>query len=227
MGLTLAARRAGTNAASPATSSNTPATAAAVAGSVGLTPYRNEAIVLVSANAATSPTPMPSERRRQRRADDGTDDGALLGTERHAQPDLVRALRDGVAQHAIEPDGREHERDTANAPISVSCVLRFASSASSTSLIARTLDTGWSGSTAQMALRTVGASASGSPAVRTTSCRGRMNALVDLIERHVELGVRGNVQAHLPNVADDADDGHRFAGPPMLNRCPSGSSSGQ
>jgi len=47
MGLTLAARRAGTNAASAATTSSTPATATAVAGSVGLTSYKNDAIVRV------------------------------------------------------------------------------------------------------------------------------------------------------------------------------------
>ena len=41
--------QAGTNAAIPATTSSTPTTATAVAGSVGLTSYKNEAIVRVRA----------------------------------------------------------------------------------------------------------------------------------------------------------------------------------
>src|SRR5439155_20792930 len=61
---------------------------------------------------------------RQRQAEHETDDDALecaaeyeiddpaaIGAERHPDPDLVRALRDGVRGDAVETDGGEHERD--------------------------------------------------------------------------------------------------------------------
>src|SRR2546425_6261766 len=41
---------------------------------------------------------------------------ALLRAERHANPDLVLALRDGISQHTIDADGREHERKARENP---------------------------------------------------------------------------------------------------------------
>ena len=70
--------------------SNTPATATAVAGSVGLTPYRNDAIVRVSAiRRDAARCRCRASAVAERRAHDGADDGCLLGAERHAQADLV------------------------------------------------------------------------------------------------------------------------------------------
>ena len=49
-------------------------------------------------------------------ADDQPKDIAALRADRHPQPDLLRALADGVGDHAVEADRREEERDAGEQP---------------------------------------------------------------------------------------------------------------
>ncbi len=52
-----------------------------------------------------------ADRERQRPTQYEADDIAPLGTERHADADLVDALAHGVRHHAIQPNHRQHQRE--------------------------------------------------------------------------------------------------------------------
>ena len=111
LGSTPAARRAGTRHASAAIASNSTDTTTNVAASVALTSNRSVDTRRVSAADASSPiatpsaaTPMPSRRHEPI-------DLARARAESETNADLARAEANRVGHHAVNPDGREDERE--------------------------------------------------------------------------------------------------------------------
>ena len=59
------------------------------------------------------PRPTPTTVRRARLADCEQEDVAARGAKRHADADLVRALRNHVRHHAVDANDREQQRQAA------------------------------------------------------------------------------------------------------------------
>ena len=62
------------------------------------------------------PMATPTTRELHPAADDHPQDVAALRADRHAQPDLLRPLADGVGDDAVEADRGEEERDGREQP---------------------------------------------------------------------------------------------------------------
>ncbi len=110
MGSTLAARRAGSQAARKATAEIRSTIPPKVSGSAAPTPKSRLFSNRVAANAPSTPTTDADRDERHRLPDDEAEDGGLRRAQRHANADLVRALRDRVSHHAVNPDRGEEKR---------------------------------------------------------------------------------------------------------------------
>ena len=218
IGSTRVARRAGNQLAPSATSTSSATTPTNVSGSRGATPYSRLAASCVAPRAPIDAEHDADERRRQpvphREAAD------VLGprAERHANADLVRALRDLVADHGRETDGREHQCDHGERRQQRHVEPRRrrscsrAPSRSAPRSVSRSRDRALASR-----LRSAAMATAGSPAARTISVRlgGPAPGNEPLcLERPVELRrVALLHQAAGNDVVDDTDDGRPVAPP--------------
>ena len=111
IGSTRLARRAGRKHASIATPARTAVTTLNVSASVGPTPNSWLRRSRVAANEPSESDDDADGDDSHPFDDDHPNDLTRLGAERDANADFVRALRHGVAQHAVDADRAEQQRD--------------------------------------------------------------------------------------------------------------------
>ena len=87
------------------------AASANVSGSLAVTPKRSVPRARVAASAPARPTATPAIASSAAFADDERADGAGLRAEREADAHLALAAAHRVAQHAVEADSRERQRE--------------------------------------------------------------------------------------------------------------------
>ena len=110
-GSTLVARRAGMRQATSDTVVMTSAVPRRVATCRVGTSKRTLCIALPAHQAPIKPRMVPAARRRRPNERNCVADLFRLRTERHANADLARALRDRVTQDAVSSDRRQEQRD--------------------------------------------------------------------------------------------------------------------
>ena len=204
-GLSFAARRAGSQHATAATTMKSVAIAANVAGSVGVTPTSMLLHHPRGGGGSGEPEHQADGAQAQPLPEDELEDAARVRAERHAHADLRRALPHRRRQHAVEPDRREHDRDHREHADEKQRELASAPSRDrQTPSSAAARVTMNSGSILRISSRTTAASASGSPLVRTAQRFAGAVAHVAVAE--VDRLARQARQREVPLVRDDADD---------------------
>jgi hypothetical protein len=108
LGPTPAPRKAGTALATGDVTSISVAVTANVAGSARLTRKSDEVSTRVAPNAPTAPSTIP-EAASSSASDDLQHHYGSLSAERHAYADFREPARDGVREHAVQPD-RGHDQ---------------------------------------------------------------------------------------------------------------------
>ena len=109
MGSTLAARRAGITLAMNAASDSDTTAATNARGSVGSSRNRNASDAALRYHAATPPIPSPDATSAAALTQHHPDHARARGTERHADANLARALRDEIRHDAVDADSRDHQ----------------------------------------------------------------------------------------------------------------------
>ena len=91
-------------------------TAATVGTSVGPTPNNSDAISRLRPKAPASPTTTPIRREEKSLPHDVDEHAGSIGAKRHANADLVAALRNEGGQDAIRPHGGEQQCQAGKEP---------------------------------------------------------------------------------------------------------------
>ena len=107
------ARRAGRAHATSPTNISTADTAIHVTGSVGSTPKSNTRTNRTATSAPARPNATPIATSRSAAQDDHLEDRRGRRAERQPDADFGRALTRRVRHHAVQPDGRQQQRDAA------------------------------------------------------------------------------------------------------------------
>ncbi len=113
MGSTLAARRAGTHAATSASNVISAATALKVTGSTALTPNRKLRSNCATSAAAAQPRHRSTQRQHQTLLHHPTDDLPPLRAQRQPDADLPRPPAHDVRDQAVDADAANHHRQPA------------------------------------------------------------------------------------------------------------------
>ena len=109
-GWTRLARRAGSQAASSAAAARTSGTPTNVSGSERVDLEQQPAQQACRDEREDQPERAAGDHQSEAARDEQPHDARPVGAERHADADLLRPLRDAVADHAVEADGGQRQR---------------------------------------------------------------------------------------------------------------------